>query len=114
MRPNIVLYKKPHPTADYIKDMQIADLPTANLLLVVGTLLQIPGAVDMVHQFSAKLHAKNHNNIIYLNKSPPSKNLEHAFDIFFQGDCQQMAEHLLGLIPYPKETPLYSDLEYNI
>lgn len=97
IRPDIVLYDDTfNPAADQITAMANEDMQTLDLLLVVGTSLRIPGAKDIVRQFSAQLSTngdreKGSMRSIFVNteKVSDAGRSEKCFDAWVEGDCQQ-------------------------
>ncbi|KAI0739751.1 DHS-like NAD/FAD-binding domain-containing protein, partial [Daedaleopsis nitida] len=117
LQPAIVLYDETHQEGDVIAEIVAQDLPLgvssdlercsgADLLLVVGTSLQVPGTKRLVRQFSKALRSRSTDSdgmsqpcespplhSIFLNlgfPTPPSE-WKGVFDIWIQGDVQDFA-----------------------
>ena len=99
IRPDIVLYGDTfNPAEEHIISMANQDGKTADLLLVVGTSLRIPGTREIVHNFSERLRetvTREQDDIrsIFINmeKFNGGDQVEKYFDAWIGGDCQQFA-----------------------
>ncbi|KAG2353219.1 DHS-like NAD/FAD-binding domain-containing protein, partial [Suillus spraguei] len=102
--PNIVLYGQTHPVGDYLEHYITSDANgsrhrvKADVLLVAGTSLKIPGVIAAVHEFARAVHAQNSGGgyrSIYLDQKPPSSKWNDIFDAWVSGDIQIFAQHLI-------------------
>ena len=118
LRPSVVLYNEEHRDADKVGDAIQKDLKAAawkrrggaDLVLVVGTSLRVPGTKELVRDFSSAIHSQSssathrkpkHKSVLaikslFLNfEFPvPAKEWEGVFDVWIQGDAQAFAEML--------------------
>jgi NAD-dependent histone deacetylase SIR2 len=104
LRPDVVLYNELHPQGDWIASIFKTDLKRKpDLLLVIGTSLQIPGCKQLVKKV-AKLVQMQKGKVIFINNAPPTSPKEwfDIFDAHFMGDCDQIVGKLMELIDaYP-------------
>ena len=99
IRPDIVLYGDTfNPAEEHIISMANQDGRTADLLLVVGTSLRIPGTREIVHNFSERQRERvprerDNMRSIFINMERVSggDQMEKYFDAWVRGDCQQFA-----------------------
>ena len=112
LRPSVVLYNEDHRNGEEVGSVVYKDLMGSSagkrrvgpdLLLVVGTSLQVPGTKRIVQEFSKALHTRRaaikssvdepRTSTIYLNLDFPSgaREWEGAFDVWIRGDAQQFA-----------------------
>ncbi|THH19233.1 hypothetical protein EW146_g1883 [Bondarzewia mesenterica] len=119
LRPSVVLYNEEHKDGEEVGEVVRRDLmghpkgrgrSGADLLLVVGTSLKIPGTKRIVREFSKAVHSRpsgSPNSIstpvsdddppiktVYLNLDfpVPVREWEGVFDVWLQGDIQTFAE----------------------
>lgn len=112
MVPDVVLYHQEHPDSQGIAEFQMQDLSGAqpiDLLLVVGTGMQVIGTQRMIRDF-AKLVQKNRTpsdvspSVVYLNLDFKQKNKwESTFDLWIQADCQIIATAMLDALEKEEE-----------
>lgn len=125
LRPSVVLYNEAHKDGEGVGEAARRDLvgskgkSGADLLLVVGTSLRVPGTKRMVREFAKAVHSRStpkentpgpstppspkppveddfQSKAIYLNLDfpVPTREWEGVFDVWLQGDAQQFAEVL--------------------
>jgi NAD-dependent histone deacetylase SIR2 len=131
LRPSVVLYNEDHKDGEWVGEVVRKDLmgvskgkgrSGADLLLVVGTSLRVPGTKRMVREFSKAVRSRGTGSpnssgppspapspgrspsseeepsikAIYLNLDfpVPTREWEGVFDTWIQGDAQQFAEML--------------------
>lgn len=129
LRPSVVLYNEMHQDGEGVGDVVEKDLmgsskgkgrSGADLLLVVGTSLRVPGTKRMVREFAKAVHARGSASSkesstsspsssprrsptndedppfrsIYLNMDfpVPTREWDGVFDVWLQGDAQIFAE----------------------
>ncbi|KAJ7593389.1 DHS-like NAD/FAD-binding domain-containing protein [Mycena floridula] len=126
LRPSVVLYNEAHKDGEGVGEAARKDLvgskgrSGADLLLVVGTSLRVPGTKRMVREFSKAVHSRGSNpkeketttpgssvssspspqeeepplKAIYLNLDfpVPSREWEGIFDVWLQGDAQKFGQ----------------------
>ena len=136
LRPSVVLYNEAHKDGEGVGKIVQRDLlgsskgkgrSGADLLLVVGTSLRVPGTKRMVREFSKAVRSRTslgtsfplgaqssspspgrdgepNFKTIYLNLDfpVPTREWEGVFDVWIQGDAQQFAQMLYEVIE--KET----------
>jgi NAD-dependent SIR2 family protein deacetylase len=94
LRPNIVLYEEDHPFAEEIGVVQASDLKSIpDLLIVMGTSLQVPGIKKLVRTFAAAVHAPQ-RLVIFVNKTPPAKEWDTIFDYHVEGETDEWVASL--------------------
>jgi NAD-dependent SIR2 family protein deacetylase len=132
LRPNIVLYNEEHKDAELVGEVVLNDLvkgrKEADLVLVVGTSLKIPGTKRLVREFANAIHscsartagnAPSHSSkqirashrtditnnrwkskVLYLNLDfpRPMRDWGDIFDVWIHGDAQIFSEMLRGEI----------------
>ncbi|KAI0084148.1 DHS-like NAD/FAD-binding domain-containing protein [Irpex rosettiformis] len=125
LRPSVVLYNEMHKDGEEVGGVVARDLvgsskgkgrAGADLLIVVGTSLRVPGTKRMVREFSKALHSRNSTTTssqgesstsgaslgaeddhpvktIYLNLDfpVPTREWEGVFDVWLRGDAQYFA-----------------------
>ncbi|KAG1808884.1 DHS-like NAD/FAD-binding domain-containing protein, partial [Suillus subaureus] len=98
--PTIVLYGQTHPAGDHLAQCITHDANRddgkvkADVLLVAGTSLKIPGIIAAVHKFAQVVHAqesKGGYRSIYLDEKPLSSKWNGVFDAWISGDLQIFA-----------------------
>ncbi|KAK0449869.1 DHS-like NAD/FAD-binding domain-containing protein [Armillaria borealis] len=114
LRPSVVLYNEAHKDGEGVGEVVRRDLvgsskgkgrSGADLLLVVGTSLRVPGTKRMVREFSKAVRCRQSSptpnteeestfKSIYLNLDfpVPTREWEGVFDTWIQGDAQEFAE----------------------
>lgn len=111
LRPNVRLYGEEHPDGECLATLIMNDVrsiirrKSPTILLVVGTSLETPGAIQVIQKICEALRDKTSQfnlssgrNIktIYVNYQLPSPRKWHqAFDVWVCGDIQEFARHLL-------------------
>ena len=98
LRPNVVLYGEEHPSADTIGRLSIHDLTLApDVLLILGTSLQVHGLKLLVREFAKAVHAKTggKGKVIFVNLSRPSGSLwKDVIDYWVSMDCDEWVNTL--------------------
>lgn len=102
--PDVVLYGQEHPDGEQIGEFEQQDLSEKqiiDLLLVVGTGMDVIGTRKMIRSFAQRVRRNRTNSnhgpcVIYLNFNfKKQKNWESTFDTWIQADCQLVASTLL-------------------
>lgn len=130
LRASVVLYGEEHPEGDLIGSVMERDLRgtgrrgeregRADLLLVAGTSLSIPGVKRIVKEMAKSLATRSEASVrdgreppiraVFINAEAPAKpaEWEGVFDVWAQGDVQVLAQ-LVGdesfAPPLPPKTP---------
>ncbi|KAJ3781661.1 DHS-like NAD/FAD-binding domain-containing protein [Lentinula aff. detonsa] len=123
LRPSVVLYNEAHKDGEGVGEVVQKDLigskgrSGADLLLVVGTSLRVPGTKRMVREFSKAVHSRGSSSkestpgsdeqvpqqqlqqpfkTVYMNLDfpVPTREWEGVFDAWVQGDAQAFAQML--------------------
>ncbi|KAF8633213.1 hypothetical protein AX15_001449 [Amanita polypyramis BW_CC] len=121
LRPSVVLYNEAHRDGEGVGQIVHKDLvgsskgkgrSGADLLLVVGTSLRVPGTKRMVREFAKAVRCRGPSTLLTCHNSPASENSavkaiylnldfpvparewEGVFDVWMQGDAQHFAELL--------------------
>ena len=96
LQPNVVLYGEEHPSADMIGKLSIHDLGLApDLLLILGTSLQVHGLKLLVREFAKAVHAKGRGKgkVILVNLSKPSESIwRDVIDYWVAMDCDEWVD----------------------
>ncbi len=91
LKPDVLLYSEPHPDDTEILEAVEDDLEICpDLVLVVGTKLEIPGALSIVTSFCYA--ARNRGGAtVWISKEEPASRVRGLFDCILQGDCDAVA-----------------------
>lgn len=96
LRPNIVLYGEQHPSADIIGKLSVHDLGLApDVLLILGTSLQVHGLKLLVREFAKSVHAKGRGKgkVILVNLTKPSESIwKDVIDYWVAMDCDEWVD----------------------
>ena len=91
LRPNIILYGEEHPSADLLGSIATSDLKIfPDLLLILGTSLNVHGLKTLVREFAKSVHARSGNKgkVIFVNFSRPAESVwRSVIDIWVDMDC---------------------------
>jgi hypothetical protein len=119
----VVLYGEDHPQGESIGSIVERDLKgtgrrgeregKADLLIVAGTSLAIPGVKRIVKEMSRALSVRQGVRTIYVNAEPPHRagaEWDNVFDVWVRGDVQAFVKDLLDnpaylVPPTPPKTP---------
>ncbi|KAG1771560.1 DHS-like NAD/FAD-binding domain-containing protein [Suillus placidus] len=109
--PTVVLYGQTHPAGDRLAQCITHDANgdhrnvKADVLLVAGTSLKIPGIIAAVHKFAQAVQAQGSGGYrsIYLDQKPLSSKWNSIFDVWVSGDLQIFAQHLIRSISHQIE-----------
>ncbi|KAK6458835.1 DHS-like NAD/FAD-binding domain-containing protein, partial [Scheffersomyces xylosifermentans] len=94
LRPDIVLYGEHHPQSEILAQGLNVDLRAKpDLLIVMGTSLKVDGVKKLVKSLSASIHDKG-GKVIFINKTPLSKQWENYFDYEILSDCDSFVRIL--------------------
>lgn len=115
LRASVVLYGEEHPQGELIGTVVERDLRgtgrkgekegKADLLLVIGTSLAIPGVKRIVKEMARSLNPKSGPKAIFVNRdTPKGTEWEDVFDTFISGDIQEFTKGYL-------ENPAYTAAE---
>ncbi|KAJ3219216.1 hypothetical protein HDU67_002212 [Dinochytrium kinnereticum] len=92
LRPNVVLYGEDHRRGGEIATYAMADLKKSlDLLLVIGTSLQVDGARRLVKDIAKRVKAQG-GLVVLLNKTPLGKEWDEVFDYHLMGECDRVVE----------------------
>lgn len=123
LRASVVLYGEDHPQGESIGSIVERDLKgtgrrgeregKADLLIVAGTSLAIPGVKRIVKEMSRALSVRQGVRTIYVNAEPPHRagaEWDNVFDVWVRGDVQAFVTDLLDnpaylIPPTPPKTP---------
>ena len=98
LRPNIVLYGEEHPSADILSKITTHDLSLApDVLLILGTSLQVHGLKILVKEFAKSVHAKSgrKGKVIFVNLTKPSESAwKETIDYWVSMDCDDWVKDL--------------------
>ena len=99
LRPNIVLYGESNPMETEIGSTISHDLTFgADLLLIMGTSLQVHGLKAIVKEFAKAVHSKKSGKVIFVNLSEPSKSVwKDTIDYWIEMDCDTWAKDKLRM-----------------
>ena len=99
LRPNIVLYGEDNPMETEIGSILSRDLTFgADLLLIMGTSLQVHGLKAVVKEFAKAVHSKKTGKVIFINLSEPSKSVwKDTIDYWIEMDCDMWAKDKLRM-----------------
>lgn len=87
LRPNIVLYNEEHPDGEAIGKAQMTDLKRRpDLMLVMGTSLQIVALKKFIRLAARTIHGHKHGKVILINRTPVAKEWDSHFDYQVMGD----------------------------
>ncbi|KAI8393330.1 DHS-like NAD/FAD-binding domain-containing protein [Radiomyces spectabilis] len=90
LRPDIVLYNEDHPHGETIGQLQASDLKKRpDLMIVMGTSLKIPALKKFIKQAARIIHSTKTGRVIFVNRTPPTKEWEKVFDYEVQGDTDE-------------------------
>ena len=96
LRPNIVLYGEENLEGEAIGEMVEEDLAADPMILIVaGTSLRVPGARQLVKEFSRTIQARG-GLAIWMNKEAPPAKLNVPWDYAWQVDCDQVIVPWVG------------------
>lgn len=91
LRPNIILYGEEHPSADLVGSIAASDLTLSpDLLLILGTSLNVHGLKNLVREFSKAVHARagGRGKVVFVNLSRPAESVwRGVIDIWVDMDC---------------------------
>jgi len=108
LRPNVVLYGEEHPVADTLSAITTHDLRFGpDVLLILGTSLQVHGVKVMVKEFAKAVHRKTgkQGTVIFVNLAAPSESVwNDVIDYWVAMDCDEWVDNLRLLRPCLFET----------
>lgn len=113
LRPNIVLYGEENPSADIIGKLSVHDLSLApDVLLILGTSLQVHGLKLLVREFAKAVHAKGKGKgkVILVNLSKPSQSVwKDVIDYWVSMDCDEWVDSVRMYRPdlWQRQTELH-------
>ncbi|KZF23326.1 DHS-like NAD/FAD-binding domain-containing protein, partial [Xylona heveae TC161] len=91
LRPNVVLYGEEHPNADLLSPIITHDLASApDVLLILGTSLQVHGLKVLVKEFAKAVHARGRGagKVIFVNNTKPAESAWNGIIDYWVGmDC---------------------------
>ena len=96
LRPNVVLHGEECHNGDEIGKIASHDLKTPpDIVLVVGTKLQVPGAKRLTRELCRATMQKG-GTTMWLNKVGPPSSFKHLFDFIILEDCEAFASSCLA------------------
>lgn len=96
LRPDVLLYGEPHPDDGAILEAVDDTLRTCpDLVLVVGTKLQVPGAKAIAKDFCRAARSVGGASV-WINKEEPASNVKDLFDHVILGDCDELVSTLFS------------------
>lgn len=99
LRPDIVLYGENHPQSEILaKGLNIDLSMRCDLLLIMGTSLKVDGVKKLVRSLSKTIRERG-GKVIFVNKTPLSKQWAGLIDYEVLGDCDEFVKLLKGEIP---------------
>ncbi|RKP33998.1 DHS-like NAD/FAD-binding domain-containing protein, partial [Dimargaris cristalligena] len=92
LRPNIVLYNEPHPSGELIAKVMNTDVRLKpDLLLILGTRLNVHGCKALVKAMARTVRQQKHGKIIMVNLDPiQSKEWDDLIDIQVLGPADDL------------------------
>ena len=88
VKPDIVFFGEPMPEIFF--EQSALDFPSADLLIVLGTSLQVFPFALLVNK------VRNHAPRLFVNRDPPPSSCdEDCFDVVMQGDCDRQVNAIL-------------------
>lgn len=99
LRPDIVLYGENHPQSEILtKGLNIDLNMKSDLLVIMGTSLKVDGVKNLVKSLCKKIHEKG-GYVIFINKTPLSKQWASYIDYEILCDCDHFVRILKAEIP---------------
>lgn len=99
LRPDIVLYGENHPQSEILaKGLNIDMSMKCDLLLIMGTSLKVDGVKKLVRSLSKSIHDRD-GKVIFVNKTPLSKQWASMVDYEVLCDCDEFVRLLKHEIP---------------
>ncbi|EGW32030.1 uncharacterized protein SPAPADRAFT_61129, partial [Spathaspora passalidarum NRRL Y-27907] len=99
LRPDIVLYGENHPQSELLSQGLNVDLRSKpDLLIIMGTSLKVDGVKRLVKCLSKSIHEKG-GKVIFINKTPLSKQWKNVIDYEVLTDCDDFVRILKREIP---------------
>ncbi|KAJ1973986.1 NAD-dependent deacetylase hst3 [Dimargaris xerosporica] len=97
LRPNIVLYNEPHPSGDLIAKVMNSDVRhKPDLLLIMGTRLNVYGCKALVKSLAKTVHQHKHGRVVMVNLEPlQGREWEQFIDIQVLGRADDMVRDIL-------------------
>lgn len=99
LRPNIVLYGENHPQSEILaKGLNIDISMKCDLLLIMGTSLKVDGVKKLVRSIAKGVHERG-GHVVFVNKTPVSKQWAKFIDFEVLCDCDDFVRALKCEIP---------------
>lgn len=99
LRPDIVLYGENHPQSEILSKGLNSDLKLkSDLLIIMGTSLRVDGVKKLVKSLANSIHSRN-GKVVFINKTPLSKQWSNFVDYEILCDCDQFIKILKIEIP---------------
>lgn len=99
LRPNIVLYGENHPQSEILaKGLNIDISMKCDLLLIMGTSLKVDGVKKLVRSLAKGIHDRG-GHVVFVNKTPVSKQWAKFIDFEVLCDCDDFVRALKCEIP---------------
>ncbi|KAJ1977137.1 NAD-dependent deacetylase hst3 [Dimargaris cristalligena] len=97
LRPNIVLYNEPHPSGELIAKVMNTDVRLKpDLLLILGTRLNVHGCKALVKAMARTVRQQKHGKIIMVNLDPiQSKEWDDLIDIQVLGPADDLIRDII-------------------
>lgn len=99
LRPDIVLYGENHPQSEILTRGLNLDMGLRlDLLIIMGTSLKVDGVKRLVRSYAKNIHERG-GAVIFVNKTPLSKQWEGVVDYEVVSDCDDFVRVLRHEIP---------------
>ncbi|QFZ28826.1 putative NAD-dependent histone deacetylase [Clavispora lusitaniae] len=99
LRPDIVLYGENHPQAEILaRGLNIDIGMKCDCLLIMGTSLKVDGVKKLVKSLAKSIRERG-GKVIFVNKTPLSKQWANLVDFQVLGDCDAFVRRLKTEIP---------------
>lgn len=98
LRPNVILYGEEHPSAHSLSLVTTHDIGLVpDVLLILGTSLQVHGLKVLVKEFAKAVHARGggKGKVIFINRTKPSESVwSDVIDWWVGMDCDEWVHDL--------------------
>ncbi|CUM68258.1 uncharacterized protein PRCAT00005979001 [Priceomyces carsonii] len=99
LRPDVVLYGENHPQSEILSQGLNLDLKLKpDLLIIMGTSLKVDGVKKLAKSLCNTIHNRG-GKVIFINKTPVSKQWENFIDYEILSDCDNFIKILRHEIP---------------
>lgn len=99
LRPDIVLYGENHPQSEILsRGLNIDMAMKCDLVLIMGTSLKVDGVKKLIRSLCKNVHERG-GKVIFVNKTPISKQFASLVDYEILSDCDNFIRVLRNEIP---------------